>query len=138
MDVEGGGGAGAVGVCPLPVVPELGDRLRLARRHEDRVVAEALVATTLARDRPLEDPGAAQLAAVRREGDELADVASAAIGCTVQLGRSCATPSSAHRADAIPGRPPSATTSIPESSPRIQASGSPTSRPNRALSRAFS
>ena len=44
----------------------------------------------------------------------------------------------AQRADAIPGRPPSAATSIPESSPSTASLGSATSRPNAALARAFS
>ena len=108
------------------VVPELGDRARLARRDEDRVVAEALVAAALAsRSSPSRMPVPRSSRAVRGERDELADVARAAIGCTVQLLSSCATPSSAHRADAIPGRPPSAAASIPESSPSIHAPGSP-------------
>ena len=69
----------------LPVVSELGDGALLAHRHEDRVVAEALVAAALGRDRPLEDPGASPLAAVRCQGDELADVARTAIYGAVQL-----------------------------------------------------
>ena len=71
----------------LPGVPELGDRPLLAGRYEDRVVAETLVPAALVRDRPLEDPGPPELAAVRGQCDELADVAGAAIGCTVELGQ---------------------------------------------------
>ena len=46
--------ARAVRVLALPVVAELRDRPRLALRDEDRVVAEALAAARLARDRALE------------------------------------------------------------------------------------
>ncbi len=77
--------AGAMGVCALPGVAELGDRARLAERHEDRVVAEALVAAALRRDRPLQGPGAAPLLLAGAERDELADVAGAAIVAAGEL-----------------------------------------------------
>ncbi len=63
----------------LPLVPELGDRQRLAERDEDRVVAEAFVTTRLVGDVTLERSGRAGLRPVRRKCDELADVASTAI-----------------------------------------------------------
>jgi hypothetical protein len=56
-------GACAVRVLALPVVPELGDGARLADGHEDRVVAEALAAARLERDRPLDGAGRAALVA---------------------------------------------------------------------------
>src|SRR5690348_11981563 len=66
-----------VGILGLPVVSELRDSSFLARRHEDRVVAEPLVPARLLCDAAFENAGAAQLLAVRREGDQLADVAGA-------------------------------------------------------------
>src|SRR5438128_530017 len=62
-------------VLLLPLVAELRDRELLAVGHEDRVVAEALAAARLAGDPALEDPGAADLLPVRRDRDELRDVA---------------------------------------------------------------
>src|SRR5581483_7820026 len=63
----------------LPAVAELADRQLLAVGDEDRVVAEAAAAARRVGDRPLDDAGAAELVAVRRDRDELADVARAAI-----------------------------------------------------------
>jgi hypothetical protein len=65
-------------VLRLPVVPQLCHRPLLAIRNEDRVVAEALVAARLVRDPAVERAGAAELAAVGREENELRDVARAA------------------------------------------------------------
>src|SRR5918995_393568 len=64
-----------VRVPALPVVSELRDGVRLALGDEDRVVAEALAATRLARDRPLDGAGPATLLALGGQRDELADVA---------------------------------------------------------------
>ena len=50
----------------------------------------------------------------------------------------CATPSTAQRAEASPGLPPSPNASIPESSPITQASAGALARPWRAFPRAFS
>lgn len=64
----------SVGVAAFPLVAELGDRLLLAVRDEDRVEAEPARSTRLVGNQPCQDPGAAELLATRREGDELADV----------------------------------------------------------------
>ncbi len=69
---------GPVAVPRLPVVAELRDRLLLPIWDEHRVVAEALRAPRPVGDPALEEPGAAALLAVGREGDELGDVAAAA------------------------------------------------------------
>src|SRR5512144_2137215 len=66
-----------MGMIPFPVVAELGDRSVLAVRDEHRVEAEALAAAKLLGDPAFEDPPAALLGPVRRERDELADVARA-------------------------------------------------------------
>src|SRR6478672_2560484 len=58
-------------VLVLPSVAELGDGALLALRNEHRVVAEAA--------------GAAQLLPVRRDRDELTDVARAAVVDVAQL-----------------------------------------------------
>ena len=62
-------------VLRLPRIAQLGDRARFAERDEDRVEAEAFGPRRLVRDRPVEHARAAQLATLRRERDELADVA---------------------------------------------------------------
>src|SRR5687767_3858384 len=67
-----------MGVVPLPLVAELGDGSGLARRDEDRVVAEPLAAARRSRERALEDARAVQLA-VWSETHELADVAGAPV-----------------------------------------------------------
>jgi hypothetical protein len=64
-----------VGVRGLPFIAELGHRPVLAVRDEDRIEAEAARAARLVDDHALEGAGAAQLPAVRRDRDELADVA---------------------------------------------------------------
>src|SRR6187549_3375378 len=84
--LDRGGGAGAMRVRPLPDIAQLGDRPLLAGGDEDRVVAEALVAATPRRHRPLEDPGPASLLPHRAERDELADVAGLAIVDAVEIG----------------------------------------------------
>jgi hypothetical protein len=66
-----------VGIGGLPLVAELCHRPVFAVRSEDRVEAEAARAARLVDDRALEDAGAAQVTAVRRDRDELADVAGA-------------------------------------------------------------
>jgi hypothetical protein len=72
-------------VLRLPAVPQFRDRPLLTLRNEDRVVAEALAPTGFFRDPTLERAGAAKLAAVRRKGDELRDVAGAALLHAVEL-----------------------------------------------------
>src|SRR3954462_11017183 len=72
------GGPGTVRVLGLPVVAELRDSLLLACGDEDRVEAEPRAATRFLGDPALEDAGATHLLALRREGDQLADVACAA------------------------------------------------------------
>src|SRR5258708_5239463 len=62
-------------ILALPAVPQFRDGPLLAVGDEDRVVAEALAATRPVDDRPLEDAGAAKLFALRRQRDELGDVA---------------------------------------------------------------
>ena len=82
------------------------------------------------------DAGAAHLLAVRRERDELADVArAAAVAADAgQLPSSRPTGSSPpKRAEWTPGRPPRPSTSRPESSPSIHASRSPTVAPETRL-----
>ena len=69
----------------LPSVPELGHRLRLAVGDEHRVVAEALAAAALVSDRPVERAAGARLAAVRKQADELADVARPPIVLALEL-----------------------------------------------------
>jgi hypothetical protein len=64
-----------VRVGRLPLVAELGHCPLLVLRDEDRVEAEALRAARFVHDAALEDAGAAVLLAVRRERDELADIA---------------------------------------------------------------
>jgi hypothetical protein len=64
-----------VRVLGLPGVAELGDRSVFACGDEDRIEAEPLGAARLVADAALEDAGAAQLLPLRREGNELADVA---------------------------------------------------------------
>src|SRR6266540_6331094 len=76
---------GSVGVLDLPVVAELGHGLRLPFRDEDRVVAEALAAARLRRDRALERAAAPELPC-RRQANELAAVARAAVLHTLELG----------------------------------------------------
>jgi hypothetical protein len=68
-----------MGVAQLPVVAELRHGSLLARGDEDRVVAEAFRAARRLGDAAFQDAGAAELAAVRRDQDELADVARRAI-----------------------------------------------------------
>ena len=114
------GGPGAMRVLGLPLVAELCDGALFAVRDEDRVEAEAFLATRLFGDPALEDARAAKLRALGRQRDELADVARAsASGSTPSSASStrstCAPP--AHLADFRPGAPPSRATSIPESSP---------------------
>jgi hypothetical protein len=74
-----------VRVARLPVVPELGDGALLAVRHEDRVVAESLLAARRLGDPAFEDARPAQLLAVRAEQDELADVARPTVLGAAQL-----------------------------------------------------
>src|SRR5919201_484459 len=62
-------------VLGLPLVAQLGDRLLLAGREEDRVVAEALAPTWLHAYSSLEDAGSAHLVSGGGECDQLADVA---------------------------------------------------------------
>ena len=100
-------GRAAVRVLALPVVAELGDRPLLARRDEDRVVAEALVA---ARARvaivALED-AACRAAPRRRARARRARRRSARGGRRLpssSLEQPSPTPSSAQRAEAMPGR----------------------------------
>jgi hypothetical protein len=64
-----------VGVGGLPLIAELGNSPVLAVRHEDRIEPEAARAAGLMDDPAFEDAGPAQLPAVRRDRDELADVA---------------------------------------------------------------
>ena len=74
-----------MGVAGLPFVPELRHRLLLALWDEDRVVAEPLRPAGLLGDSPFEPPGAAELAAVGGDQDELADVAGRAVLDPLQL-----------------------------------------------------
>ena len=67
-------GSGSVRVLGLPLVAELGDRPLLALRDEHRVETEASGPSEPVGDSALEDAGAPELLALRREGDELADV----------------------------------------------------------------
>jgi hypothetical protein len=69
----------------LPRIPQFRNRLLLAVRNEDRVVAEAFVASRLARDPAEQGSGAAQLAAVGCKKDELRDVVGAAVLHPVEL-----------------------------------------------------
>jgi hypothetical protein len=69
-----------VGVPALPIVAELSDRALLAVGNEDRVEAEAAGAARLRADPALEHARSADLAAVGRDRDELADVARSTIG----------------------------------------------------------
>ena len=110
----------------------------LAVGDEDRVVAESLGPARLRGDPALEQPGAAGLLAVRRDRDQLADVAGAPVGGGSERGEQSADRVAAQRAERIPGAPSSAATSIPESSPSIQPPDGPTSRPCTAFARAFS
>jgi hypothetical protein len=71
-------GACPVGVVRLPLVAELRDRTLLVVRDEDRVEAEAAGAARLIDDPSLENAGAVQLFALRRDRHELADVARSA------------------------------------------------------------
>jgi hypothetical protein len=66
-----------VGVGGLPVIAELRDRPILSVRSKDRIEAEAARAAGLVDDPALEDAGAAELPAVRRDRDQLADVTGA-------------------------------------------------------------
>src|SRR6476660_1399436 len=67
-------------VLRLPAFPQFRDRLAaLPLRNEDRVVAEALATRRLVGNAPFERAGAAKLASVRREEDELGDVARSAL-----------------------------------------------------------
>src|SRR5262249_37091422 len=70
----------AVRVPLLPRVPELRDGSLLARRDEDRVVAEPLGAARLLGDPAVERPGAAMRLPLRGDRDQLADVARLAVG----------------------------------------------------------
>ena len=74
-----------VRVLALPRVAQLGDRPLLALRHEDRVVAEALRATTLGGDPALERARPPHLVAVGPDRDQLADVPGAPILDAVEL-----------------------------------------------------
>src|SRR4051794_9892916 len=69
----------------LPLAPQLADGSLLAVGDEHRVVAEAPVAAWRIGDSALDDAGAAHHAAVRRDRDELADVAGAAIRLVAEL-----------------------------------------------------
>src|SRR5207237_8054073 len=59
----------------LPRVAELGDRSLLSLRDEDRIEAEPFGPARLVDDPPAQRPGAAHLAAVRRDRHQLRDVA---------------------------------------------------------------
>jgi len=74
-----------MGVLRLPVVPQFRDRPVLPLRNEDRVVAEALAAASLQGDPALEPSGAAKLAAVGSEEDELGDVAGSSLLDALEL-----------------------------------------------------
>lgn len=63
-----------MGVGGLPLIAQLGDRLVLAVRDEDWIEPEAARSAGLVDNPPLEDAGPAQLSAVRRDSDQLADV----------------------------------------------------------------
>jgi hypothetical protein len=65
----------AVRVLGLPPVSQLGDGLRLAVGHENRIEPESLRTPRLGGDEPLQDPGAANLFSLRRDGDELTHIA---------------------------------------------------------------
>src|SRR5262245_45564336 len=67
-------------VPALPFFAELGDRPREAVRDEHRVVAEALLAAPLRRDRAIEPAGAGTLLALRRERDDDGDHPRAPVG----------------------------------------------------------
>src|SRR5690242_17482474 len=69
----------------LPRVAELRDGLRLAVGDEDRVVAKPAGAARLQRDRAVRDAGSAELRPVRRNRDELGDVACTPVCDTVEL-----------------------------------------------------
>ena len=69
----------------FPGIPELGHGQRLAERHEDRVVAEALVAATRGGDLSLQDACGRELDAARIEHDQLADVPRAAVALSFEL-----------------------------------------------------
>src|SRR5689334_7084057 len=73
-----------VRVLGLPLVAELGHRALLAVRDEDRVEAEAFRPARFLGDAAFERARAAELASVRRERDELADVAGAPVGLAVE------------------------------------------------------
>jgi hypothetical protein len=74
-----------VRVAGLPLVAERRDGLLLAPRDEHRVVAEPLRPAGLLGDSPFEHPGAAELAAVRGDQDELADIAGRPVLDLLQL-----------------------------------------------------
>jgi hypothetical protein len=64
-----------MGVGRLPLVAELGHCLLLAVGNEDRIEAEAARPARLVDDSTFEDARPSQLAPLRRDGDQLADVA---------------------------------------------------------------
>src|SRR5581483_11527591 len=68
-----------MGMPGLPLVAELGHRPLLAVRDEHRVEAEAGAAASFLGDPALKRARAAQLAAVRSDRDQLADVARPAV-----------------------------------------------------------
>ena len=114
------GGPGAMRVLGLPLVAELCDGALFAVRDEDRVEAEAFLATRLFGDPALEDARAAELRALGRQRDELADVARASASGSApsrRLEHPFHVRASCPLADFRPGAPPSRATSVPESSP---------------------
>jgi len=76
-----------VGIARLPLVTELRNRLLLAFGHEDRVVAESLRPPWFVRDVPFEHAGPTELAAVRSDQNELADVPSHAVVDALELAK---------------------------------------------------
>src|SRR5579859_7692991 len=69
----------------LPGVAQLANRLLLAVRDEDRVVAEATGATRRVGDAPVDDTRAPELLAVGRERDELGHIARASVLDALEL-----------------------------------------------------
>jgi hypothetical protein len=69
----------------LPFFAQLGDGLVLPVRNEDRIEAEAARPARLVDDSTFEDAGPSQLASLRRDRDQLADVARTPVLDAVEL-----------------------------------------------------
>ena len=129
----------AVRVTLLPAVAELRDGAVLPDGNEDGVEAEALRPRSRVGDHSVERPARDDLAAVLADGDDDADVPRAPFALLGQSPSMRPTGSpAAHRAVSTPGRPSSATASIPESSPTAQAEKGACAAPQCALIRALS